>query len=131
MKTSDHPVRDFLLASPACRTAVSVLGTAAAGVLSGIFVIEISTPIGVYWPRFYAARSFYALLALTFILYAYNRATYRHDMSVLRFLDSEYCEAYMRSKCLPELAEIAKRKIQDGDIGEFVDAMAEFRKILK
>jgi len=61
----------------------------------------------------------------------YNRALFDHETNVLKFSDSEYCLAYMRSKCLPEAAEKYKEKIREGEGEEFLKIMAELKRSLR
>jgi hypothetical protein len=61
----------------------------------------------------------------------YTKAQYNHDREVSKFSDREYCVAYMRSKCLPELAAKAQERIRTGGSGEFTAAMKEVEKVLK
>lgn len=102
-----------------------------AGILAGIFVFEITTPAGIQWDSFYRAKSFYLILALGVIVYFYNRALYSRDRDVLRFADSEYCVAYMRSKCLPEAVERYRTAIRLGNSTELDEAKKELRRVLK
>ncbi len=131
MPTLMRKILHTTLESPGLKTLISVSSTVAAGVLTGTFVAEIATDIGFEWSSFYKTYSFYALLLLTGLLYCYNRAVYLHDKQVLRFIDSDFCIAYMRSKCLPEAAERYKLMIREGQGGELTKAMDELKNILR
>lgn len=120
-----------LLDSPAWKTVFSAVFPIITGILSGTFVAEISTPQGLDWPHFYRAWSFYGLACLTAVIYAYNRALYQREIEITRFSDTEFCVAYMRSKCLPEAAERFKVMIRDGEAGELARIMGELKKSLK
>jgi hypothetical protein len=124
-------IPDKLLESPGWKTFFSVVIPAIVGVLSGTFVAEISDAGSLDWSVTFRAKSFYGLLAMAFLSYLYYRALYLYEREVLRFLDDDYCRAYMRSKCLPEAAERYKASIRSGDKGELVSAMKELEKILK
>jgi hypothetical protein len=124
-------VPDKILESPGWKTFFSVVIPVIVGILSGMFVVEISHKGGLDWSSFYRAKSFYGLLAMMLLTYGYHRAVFLYEREVLRFLDDDYCRAYMRSKCLPEAAERYKTLIRSGDKGELVGAMKEFEKILK
>jgi hypothetical protein len=124
-------LREFILESPAIRTIINIVIPIVAGVLSGSFVTEITTPNGLVWSLFYKSASFYALCILTAIIYWYSRLQFIYERDMNRFLDSNYCIAYMRSKCLPEAAERAREQIRLGNGGEFLQAMRELEKILK
>jgi len=128
---SKSKAREYLFESPGLRTFFSAIIPIVAGVLSGSFVIEITTSSGLAWGVFYKARSFYALVALSLAIYWYNRALYLYEREVQRFMDADYCIAYMRSKCLPEAAERYKELIRNGVGGELKRAMDELSKILR
>jgi len=131
MLRSTIKLRQYILESPGCRTVLSTVIPVVAGVLSGTFVLEITPPAGLDWGLFYKAPSFYALCMLTVVIYWYNRELYLYEREIDRFLDSDYCIAYMRSKCLPEAAERYRELIRSGAGGELKQAMDELRKILK
>ncbi len=131
MRTFPTELREYILESPWCRTVLSAVFPVVAGVLSGTFVAEITSSVGLDWGLFYKSRSFYALCLLTLLIYWYNRQLYLHEREIPRFLDADYCIAYMRSKCLPEAAERYRQLIRSGAGGELTQAMDELRKILK
>lgn len=128
---SANRLRMRILDSPGIRTIFGGVIPIAAGVLSGAFTYEITTPAGIDWYLFYKVKSFYWLLGLSFLIYWYNREVYLYEKEISRFLDADYCIAYMRSKCLPEAAERYKELIRTGAGGELQQAMNELRKILK
>ncbi len=123
-------LREYIFESPGLRTLFSAVIPIVASVTSGTFVLEITAPSGLDWGLFYKAYSFYVLLALSVVIYLYNRELYLHEREVHRFGDTYYCIAYMRSKCLPEAAERYKELIRTGRGGEFQDAMDQLRKSL-
>src|SRR6267142_6480242 len=131
MPTSLSRAREYILESPGCWTLFSAVIPIRAGVLSGTFIIEITSSNGLAWAHFYKAPSFYVLFTLSLGIYWYNRALYLYDIEAQRFLDADYCIAYMRSKCLPEAAERYKELIRTGAGGELKQAMDELRKILR
>jgi hypothetical protein len=124
-------LREFILESPGFRTFFGVVIPIIAGVLAGTFVFEITTASGLNWAAFYKATSFYGLLALSALAYWYYRELYLYSVEIQRFLDDDYCIAYMRSKCLPEAAERYRALIRSGEGGELAQAMRELQKILK
>lgn len=124
-------IPDKLLESPGWKTSFAVIIPAIVGVLSGTFVAEITNAGVLDWSATFRARSLYGLLVMVFLSYLYYRALYLYEREVLRFLDDDYCRAYMRSKCLPEAAESYKALIRSGNKGELVGAMKELEKILK
>lgn len=123
--------RGIVFTSPALKTFFSVIIPILSGILSGTFIVEITARNSLNWSRFYYSKSFYGLLILVWIIYWYNRASYLYEKEVERFLDKDYCVAYMRSKCLPEAAERYKELIRNGEGGELRQAMDELKEILR
>lgn len=126
-----NDLKVVIIESPAWKTVFAFVVPLVAGVLSGLFVAEMSTDGIILWGSFYKAKSFYGLIALALCMYFYNKAIYVHERELSRFLDADYCTAYMRSKCLPEAAERYKQLIRSGDGGELKQAMDELKKVLK
>lgn len=122
---------DIIMESPGWKTFFSVVLPVLSAVFSGTFVAEITGPQGLQWNIFYKAWSLYGLFALTVIIYFYNRALYKREKDISRFSDSDFCMAYMRSKCLPEAAEKFREIIRQGHGGELVQIMMELKKSLK
>lgn len=123
--------REIVLTSPALKTFFSVIIPILSGILSATFIIEITANNSLDWSRFYLSKSFYGLLFLVWLIYWYNRASYLYEKEVGRFLDKDYCVAYMRSQCLPEAAERYKELIRNGEGGELRQAMDELKEILR
>lgn len=107
-------ISDKLFELPGWKTFFAVVIPVIVGILSGTFVAEISNGSLMDWSAFYRAKSFYGLLVMVVLSYVYNRAAYLYEREVVRFLDDDYCRAYMRSKCLPEAAERYKTLIRSG-----------------
>ena len=124
-------IKEAIVESPGWRTFFAFVVPIVASVFTGLFVKELTTPQGIIWLSFYKTISFYVLILIGICLYQYNKSIYVHDKEVSRFLDSDYCIAYMRSKCLPEAAERYKKLIRNGDGGELKQAMDELKKVLK
>jgi len=122
---------DLITESPGWKTFFSVVLPIIAAVLSGTFVAEITTPQGLEWKGFYKTWSFFGLIGLTIIIYFYNRHLYLREKDITRFSDTDFCMAYMRSKCLPEAAEKYREMIRQGAGGELVQVMTELKKSLK
>lgn len=120
-----------LVESPTIRAIIPSLLAAAIGVLSGSLVTEITTPKGLAWNTVHHTFSFYGLIALTFVQVAYSRLMYESDRDVVRFAESEYCIAYLRSRCLPEMANRYQELSRSGEGGEFKRAMDEIKEVLK
>ncbi len=124
-------ISEAIIESPTWRTVFGFILPVLAGLFSGVFTTEITDSTGIHWGIFYSTSSFYVLIALSAILFFYNRALFMYDRELMKFSDSEYCRAYMRSKCLPEAAEMYKRRIREGNFGELSQAMDELNKVLK
>jgi hypothetical protein len=120
-----------VLDSPGCKTVFGFVLPIITGILSGTFVSEITTINGLDWKLAKSSKSAYGLIILVYFIYKYHRTIYMREKEVARFLDNDYCVAYMRSQCLPEAAEKYKRIIKDGQGGELKQAMDELRKVLK
>ncbi len=131
MKRRLSDLRLWILESPTSKALISTVLAAAIGVLSGSFVTEITTLAGLEWGRFHKTWSVYGLLAVTAAQVVYSRLLYNYEIEIMKFLDGDYCIAYLRSKCLPEVAEKYKTRIRNGQGGEFKDAMDEIREVLK
>jgi hypothetical protein len=116
---------------PMLSAAISAALAIAVGVFSGSLVSEITVKSGLDWSLVPKTFSFYALLVVSALQIAYTKATYERDQKISRFSDQEYCVAYMRAMCLPEMAAKAQERIRNGQGGEFNAAMDEIRQVLK
>jgi len=117
--------------SPAIKTIIFCISTIISGVISGIFVYEITSSGKIDWHSFYKVRSFRFILAWLLIVYFYNLFLYRKESNILKFKDDDFCKAYIRSQCLPEIAAKYKDVIKSGDISSLKDLVSEVRRILK
>lgn len=124
-------IRRALLKSPMANAAISATLAVGIGVFSGSLIAEITTSKGLEWSIVFKTFSLYALAAFTGAQMLYTKTTYERDQQVLRFADQEYCIAYMRAKCLPEMAAKAQERIRNGQGGEFNAAMDEIKQVLK
>ena len=129
MKLKD--LKDRVLESPGWKTVFAFVLPLLAGVLSGVFVTEITQNSIIVWALFYKANSFYGLLFFGLCTYFYNRAIYLHEREISRFLDTDYCVDSVRSKCLPDAAERYTELIRSGNVGQLEQAMEELKKVLK
>jgi hypothetical protein len=127
----NQQVINVVMESPGWKTFFSVVTPILTGVFSGTFILEITGQQGIEWLLFYKAKSFYVLVALTLVIFFYNRALYLREIETSKFSDVEFCIAYMRSKCLPEAAAKFREKIRDGQGGELIEVMQELKKSLK
>lgn len=126
-----NKLKEILLEAPLARAVFQVMSNVLVAVFSGSFVFQISTATGLDWSQFYMQSSFYGLIFTTIVIYWYNSALYQIDKDILKFADSEYCIAYVRSKCLPEAAEQYRVAIRTGNRGELSSAMQELKRVLK
>ena len=124
-------IRKKLFESPGCKTAIFVVSAMLAGIFSGIFVAEMTAETGIVWQDFYKTKSFYVLLFLTVLIYLYNREAFLYERNILNFKDTEYCIAYVRSKCIPEAADRYRNLISDGKVDELEQAMDEVKRLLQ
>ena len=76
---------EYMLDSPELKTLFSAVFPILSSLLTGVFVIQISSPTGIDWKRFYEAWSFYALIGLVVLIYLYNRALYLREREVHKF----------------------------------------------
>jgi hypothetical protein len=83
------PIRQRILESPGCKTAIFVLSTMLAGVFSELFISEITAQAAIVWQDFYKAKSFYVLVFLTVLIYFYNREAILYERNVLPFKDAD------------------------------------------
>lgn len=130
-KNRINAIKASILESPGWKTLFSTIIPIIVGILSGVFVAEITIDGFIVWSQAYKAKSAYGLLIVGLASYSYYKAIYLYEKSIEKFLDDDYCRAYMRSKCLPEAAERYKESIRSGNGGELTQAMREFERILK
>ena len=100
------------------------------GVYSGALIADITTPTGLVWRLAIRSISLYILVLLTGFQGWYTRRLLLYERETMRFLDNDYCVAYLRSICLPELALRAQERIRVGQGGEFKQAMDEIKQVL-
>ena len=80
---------------------------------------------------FTKSTSFYSLVTLSILIYLYNRELMKYENNILNYKDSEFCIAYVRSKCIPEVAEHYKKLISEGKVDDLEKAMTEVQRLLK
>lgn len=118
--------------SPGGKTFTFSFSVIVSGILCGWFIVEITQGNKIIWGSFYTVASFYFLLAYLIFVYIYNRYIYQHEKKVCNFLDDDYCRAYLRSECMPELVKKYRESIQKGKVPEELnDIHKEIKKILK
>jgi hypothetical protein len=120
-----------LVNSPLARIIVSSALTTAIAVCSNTFASDIQTKNGTDWGIFWKSHSFYFLAVVTVVFIIYQRAAYLTDVEIARFRDVEYCRAYMRSQCLPELASRSRDAIRNGHDDAITKAMEDLKALLQ
>ncbi|WP_236207694.1 hypothetical protein [Pseudomonas tohonis] len=130
-KFSARKLKNVVLDSAGWKIFFSTIIPILSGVFSGSFISEITKNNTILWHDFYTSISFYILLIICTISYFYFKSVYIHERSIEKFLDDDYCRAYMRSKCLPEAAEKYKESIRTGNGGELTNAMRELERVLR
>jgi len=128
MKTVLNYIRDL----PEVRTGIFILSVLLSGILCSGFITEITVNGKLEWSSFYQTTTFWILCVYTILLYLYNRFIYLHEKNILKFLDDDYCKAYIINQCLPEITERYKKDIKDGkQLTELIDIRAELKKLKK
>ena len=117
---------------PEIRTAIFFFSVILSGILSSSFVTEISQNGKLNWGDFYKQSSFWGILIYTFIIYFYNRFLYRHEKNIMKFLDEDYCKAYIVEACLPNIIIKYKQDLKSGKKStEVIDISEELKKLKK
>lgn len=125
-----NKILDYIKERPEVRTAIFILSVILSGILSSSFVTEITVEGKLVWSIFYKTTSFWLLCIYTFLLYLYNKFLYQHEKNILNFLDDNYCKAYIRSQCLPEIIEKYKKDLRENkDVSELIDIRIELKKL--
>jgi len=65
------------------------------------------------------------------MIYIYNYHMYKKESDISKFKDDDYCTAYIRSQCLPEIAAKYKETIKSGNISNLRDITAEIKRIME
>ena len=91
--------------SPGIKTLIFILSVLISGILCSGFIAEITKEGILDWAIFYKTVTFWLLLGYSFVIYLYNRFIYRMEKSISKYLDENYCKAYIMNACLPEIAE--------------------------
>jgi hypothetical protein len=107
-------IKQNFIRSPLFKTLIGVFSLVIFSVLSGTFTVEITKNGVLEWNLFFRSVSFYLLLILIILMYFYFRFFYTLEKSIHDFKDDNYCKAYMRKECLPELAKKVNKMIKTG-----------------
>lgn len=117
---------------PEVRTAIFILSVLISGILCSGFITEITVNGKLNWASFYKTTTFWLICIYSILLYLYNRFLYLHEKNILKFLDDDYCKAYIINQCLPEITDRYKKEIKEGkNLSELIDIRAELSKLKK
>lgn len=123
-----NSVKHLIAKSPLIRATINFVFIIVSGVLCSAFVTEINTLNGLSWMLFYKTKTFYLIIALFYLFYLYNKFLYKLELNINAFISDEYCKAYVRSQCLPALANKYRELIEKG---ESSDDVKEIHQALK
>lgn len=122
---------DYIAKSPLIKTLIFAISTIISGVLAAAFIFEIS-PLGkINWALSYRVTSFYLIIFWVIIIAIYNYLVFKKETDILKFKDEEYCMAYIRSQCLPEIASKYRESVKIGNMRGLKDILAEVKRIIK
>ena len=123
---------EHIAKTPEIKTIVFVLSVILSGILCSAFVTEITVNGKLQWITFYKAFSFWFILVYCIVIYLYNRFVYKYEKNMLNFLDDDYCLAYIRQQCLPELVVKYKSDLKSGKMPkDIIDIKKELKKFGK
>lgn len=118
--------------TPEIKTIIFILSVLISGILCSGFIAEITKEGELDWTIFYKAATFWLLIGYSFIIYLYNVFLYRFEKNILKYLDKEYCKAYILNACLPEITERYNQDLRSGKkTSELIDISKELKKLLK
>ncbi len=118
--------------SPLIKTIIFFFLVIFSGILCGTFLSEININGKLEWSIFYKTISFYIIIVYLILIFIYYRFIYKLEKNMLNFLDDDYCKAYIRSQCLPEIISKYKESIKYGKKPkDLVEYHKELEKILK
>jgi len=125
-------IPDYIKDLPGVRTGIFIFSVILSGILCSGFITEITINGKLEWSNFYKAITFWILSGYFIILYLYNRFFYRHENDTLKFLDENYCRAYIIAHCLPELVEKYNQELRAGKSpSDLIDIVEELKKMKK
>lgn len=117
---------------PEIKTVIFFFSVIVSGILCSAFVSEITINGKLVWKEFYRTFSFWGIVIYSFLLYLYNRLLYRYEKNILKYLDNDYCKAYIVKACLPELIDKYKNDIKSGKASnKFINISEELNKLKK
>ncbi len=118
--------------SPEIKTLIFILSVLFSGILCSGFITEITLEGKLNWALFYKTVTFWLLIGYSFFIYLYNRFIYRFEKNILKYLDENYCKAYILNACLPEITERYKQELRSGKkTSEMIDISKELKRLLR
>jgi hypothetical protein len=124
-------LKQRLADSPLAKALIPALLSVGIGVLSGSLITEITSASELKWSEAPRTISFWGLFLLTGAQIIFSRWVYEIDRDVMKFAETTYCVAFIRSRLLPEVAIRFGEQIRNGEGGELKRAMDEIREVLK
>lgn len=117
---------------PAARVTGSVISVLLSALFSASLAIQIILEGGLIKTWFYMIVNFFVMPMSILLMIFYLRYLYLYDSSTRNFLDVEYCKAYMRRACLPEMAKKYQQMIKEcSDPAQIRNLFAETEDLLK
>lgn len=123
---------EYITKTPEMKTIIFVLSVILSGILCSAFVAEITINSVVTWKVFYKTNTFWFIILYCIVIYFYNKVVYKYEKNMLNFLDDDYCLAYIRQQCLPELVVKYKTDLKSGKLPkDLIDIKKELKKFGK
>ena len=123
---------EYITKTPEMKTIIFVLSVILSGILCSAFVTEITINGVVTWKVFYKTNTFWFIILYCIVIYFYNKVVYKYEKNMLNFLDDDYCLAYIRQQCLPELVVKYKTDLKSGKLPkDVIDIKKELKKFGK
>jgi hypothetical protein len=124
-------VKQKLFDSPLIRTIIDVLATTIISFFTGLLTFDITKDGEIIWTDLYRSWSCYILILSISLYCIYTKLTYDIDKDIQKFKDDDFCRAYVRSKCIPALANKYSDMIKNGNLDDLKQARSEVDRILK
>ena len=110
---------------------ISILTPIIIGIISSIFITEITTHDGIKIATSISKISFYILLVLIIITFVYNLLIFKYEKTKPNFETKLNCITYIRSQMLPEIVGESVKKIKNGEINDLEKNMEKFKRMLE
>lgn len=121
-------LREFVQ-NPITKISIDTLSVISFSVFSGCFVTDITSDGKIIWLNFYHSTSFYILVLLIFLWIPYKKYHYDEEVSVEKFMDDDYCNAYIKKEGLRAAASRMSELIRGGKSdGQIKDLMSKLNQ---